>query len=292
MPLIVLEGLDGAGKSTQLALLAEHAARAGHATEFLHFPRFDTPFYGETIARFLRGDFGEELDPYTIAHLFAGDRAEAAPMLREWLAGGRWVVLDRYVYSNVAYQCAKVEDAAARRRLKEWILQLEYGIYAIPRPDVSLFLDVPFRFTEARLAAARQGSDRDYLQGGRDIHESSLELQRRVREVYLEAAAEDPALKIIDCGGGTGDRNENGNGGGEGGGREIGEIDGKGRCGERGERGGREENGSGNGGRNESGNGGRGESGVSESNGGKREGRMLPPNAIFDKIIFSLEGIL
>jgi dTMP kinase len=208
MPLIVLEGLDGAGKSTQLALMAERAARMGHATEFLHFPRFDTPFYGEAIARFLRGDFGgsgsgfgesETLDPYAIAHLFAGDRAAAAPMLRRWLAEGRWVFLDRYVYSNVAYQCAKVADPAARRRLKEWILQLEYEVYDIPRPDVSLFLDVPFRFTEARLAAAREGSDRDYLAGGRDIHESSLELQRRVREVYLDAAAEDPALKIVEC---------------------------------------------------------------------------------------------
>ena len=204
MPLIVLEGLDGAGKSTQLALLAEHAAAEGHATEFLHFPRFDTPLYGEMLARFLRGDFGERVDPYTIAHLFAGDRAAAAPMIKEWLAEGKWVFLDRYVYSNVAYQCAKVDDADARAALKKWILQLEYDIYAIPRPDISIFLDVPFRFTASRLSGERSGSDRDYLQGGRDIHEGSLELQRRVREVYLAAALEDPALKVVDCSDGNG----------------------------------------------------------------------------------------
>jgi dTMP kinase len=206
MPLVVLEGLDGAGKSTQLRLLQQRAAEKGYATEFLHFPRFDTPLYGETIARFLRGDFGDagEVDPYTVALLFAGDRAAAAPMLREWLADGRWVFLDRYVYSNVGYQCAKVDDPAARRRLKKWIPELEYEIYAIPRPDVSLFLDVPFRFTEAKLSSHREGNDRDYLRGGSDVHESSLELQRRVREVYLDAAREDPALRVVDCGDGEG----------------------------------------------------------------------------------------
>jgi dTMP kinase len=207
MPLIVLEGLDGAGKSTQLRLLGEHAAAEGHATGFMHFPRTDTPLYGETIARFLRGDFGDmnEVDPYTVALLFAGDRMEAAPTIREWLDAGKWVFLDRYVYSNVGFQCAKVDDPARRRRLKEWIVKLEFEIYGIPRPDLSLFLDVPFRFTEARLTARRAGGDRDYLQGGHDVHESSLELQRRVREVYLDASREDPALRVIDCsdGGGT-----------------------------------------------------------------------------------------
>jgi dTMP kinase len=170
----------------------------------MHFPRTDTRLYGETIARFLRGDFGEEVDPYTVALLFAGDRMEAAPMLRQWLREGAWVVLDRYVYSNVGFQCAKVDDPARRRCLAEWIMELEFDIYAIPRPTVSLFLDVPFRFTASRLAGERRGLDRDYLQGGRDIHESSLELQRRVREVYLSAAGEDPALRVVDCSDGAG----------------------------------------------------------------------------------------
>jgi dTMP kinase len=206
MPLIVLEGLDGAGKSTQLHLLREHAALRGHATEYLHFPRFDTPLYGETVARFLRGDFGaaDSVDPYTLALLFAGDRASAAPMIRGWLADGRWVFLDRYVYSNIAYQGAKIDDEAERKRLTKWILELEFGIYKIPSPDISLFLDVPFRFTEARLTAPRHGDDRGYLRGAEDIHETSLDLQRRVREVYLDAARTDPTLRVIDCSDGAG----------------------------------------------------------------------------------------
>ncbi len=206
MPLIVLEGLDGAGKSTQMQFLRTRAANLGYATEYMHFPRTDTPLYGETIARFLRGDFGDvsEVDPYTVALLYAGDRAQAAPTIRGWLAEGRYVFLDRYVYSNIGFQCAKVAEPQNRRRLRDWIFELEFEIYAIPRPDVSLFLDVPFRFTEARLTAAREGGDRDYLKGGKDVHESSLDLQRRVREVYIDAATQDPALKVIDCAGGEG----------------------------------------------------------------------------------------
>lgn len=201
MPLIVLEGLDGAGKSTQLNLLRERAAQEGYPTEFLHFPRIETPLYGETIARFLRGDFGpaSDVDPYTVALLFAGDRAAAAPLLRQWLDDGRWVFLDRYVYSNVGYQCAKIDDPTARKRLRNWILDLEFEIYGIPRPNLSLFLDVPSRFTAQSLATQRSGPDREYLQGAQDVHEASLNFQQQVRNVYLESASLDPNLKIINC---------------------------------------------------------------------------------------------
>lgn len=198
---IVLEGLDGAGKSTQINYLRELFAAGGRACEYLHFPRFDAPVFGELIARFLRGEFGaaDAVDPYLVALLYAGDRHDAARQIRAWLDAGRVVLLDRYVYSNVGFQCAKVSDAAARERLRRWILELEFGYYAIPRPDVSLFLDVPFDFTARKLGEQREGSDRDYLQGGHDIHEASLDLQRRVREVYLAAAREDAGLCVVDC---------------------------------------------------------------------------------------------
>lgn len=203
---IVLEGLDGAGKSTQIRNLRKFLADRGTASEYIHFPRFDAPVYGELIARFLRGEFGgaEAVDPYLVALLYAGDRAEAAPRIRQWLAEGKAVVLDRYVFSNVGYQCAKLPAGEARDGLMRWILDLEFGHNELPRPDVSLFLDVPFAFTERKLTEAREGDDRDYLQGAADIHESSLALQRRVREVYLRAAELDRSLRVVDCSDGAG----------------------------------------------------------------------------------------
>ena len=198
---IVLEGLDGAGKSTQIKQLRQLLASRGIESEYVHFPRFDSPVFGELIARFLRGELGsvESVDPYIVALLFAGDRADMAPQIRAWQAEGKVVIVDRYVYSNIGYQCAKLATEEQRAKLKQWILDTEYGYYDIPRPDPSLFLDVPFAFTAKSLTEQRSGDDRAYLNGEKDIHESSLDLQQMVRNVYLEAAKSDEALQVIDC---------------------------------------------------------------------------------------------
>ena len=94
---IVLEGLDGAGKSTQIRMLRQLFADRGVESEYVHFPRFDSPVYGQLIARFLRGEFGgvNEVDPYLVALLFAGDRAAAGPQIRAWIAEGKAVILDK-----------------------------------------------------------------------------------------------------------------------------------------------------------------------------------------------------
>jgi dTMP kinase len=139
------------------------------------------------------------VNPYLVALLYAGDRAEAAPMIRGWLNEGKAVIVDRYVYSNVGYQCAKFKSEEERVALQEWIMRTEYEEFAIPQPDLSIFLDVPFAFTEKKLTETREGDDRAYLQGQKDIHEASLDLQRAVREVYLDSAVEDGDIKVVDC---------------------------------------------------------------------------------------------
>ncbi len=199
---IVLEGVDGSGKSTQIANLQRMFAQQGVPSEYLHFPRFDAPYFGDLIARFLRGELGsiEQVDPYVVALLYAGDRRDAAVQIREWIAEGKVVICDRYVYSNVGYQCAKIADADEREKLREWILSLEYDYFSIPRPDMSLFLDVPFAFTERKLLQeVREGDDRSYLHGKKDIHEQSMDLQRAVRQVYIDAAKHDDNMHVVDC---------------------------------------------------------------------------------------------
>ena len=111
--LVVLEGLDGAGKSTQVKKLRKYLEELSGDLEYIHFPRYDAPVYGNLISRFLRGDFGsnDTVHPQLVALLFAEDRHGAAPAIKERLANGGNVLLDRYVYSNIAYQCAKLSDA-------------------------------------------------------------------------------------------------------------------------------------------------------------------------------------
>ena len=85
--LVVLEGLDGAGKSTQVKRLRTYLEQIRPGLEYIHFPRYDAPVYGDLISRFLRGDFGanDAVHPQLVALLFAEDRHGAAPFLRERL---------------------------------------------------------------------------------------------------------------------------------------------------------------------------------------------------------------
>ncbi len=199
--LVVLEGLDGAGKSTQVKKLKNYLEEICTSLEYIHYPRYDAPVYGELISRFLRGDYGsnEAVHPQLVALLFAEDRHDAAPLMKSILSSGGTVLLDRYVYSNIAYQCAKLRNSNERENLREWILNTEYGAFSLPRPDLNIFLDVPIGFVESRLEAERKGSDRSYLQGGRDIHEADISFQKEVRSIYLRQASLDPKFIRVDC---------------------------------------------------------------------------------------------
>ena len=198
--LVVLEGLDGAGKSTQVKKLREYLESIFGSLEYIHFPRYDAPVYGELVSRFLRGDFGsnEAVHPQLVALLFAEDRHGAAPGMKKVLASGGTVLLDRYVYSNIAYQCAKLKDAEEAEDLREWICNTEYGDFDLPRPDLNIFLDVPIGFVESKLKSQRGGADRDYLEGGQDIHEADIEFQKRVRDIYRRQCEIDPKFIRID----------------------------------------------------------------------------------------------
>ena len=200
MGLIVIEGLDGAGKSTQINKLNEFLVNRGHTCHLLHFPRTDSPVYGELIARFLRGELGDirQVNPYLVALIYAGDRFDFKPVLEQWLSKDSFVMLDRYVYSNVAYQCAKIPDDKERETLREWIMHLEFEYYGLPKPDLNIFLDVPFAFTARNLTNDRTGEERQYLQGKKDIHETDLSFQEQVRNAYLSLTGKD-GFVTVDC---------------------------------------------------------------------------------------------
>ena len=199
--LFVLEGLDGAGKSTQVKKLRTYLESLTGSLEYIHFPRYDAPVYGDLISRFLRGDFGsnEAVHPQLVALLFAEDRHGAAPQMKDSLAQGGNILLDRYVYSNIAYQCAKMNDASEAEVLREWIFNTEYGDFGLPVPDLNIFLDVPIAFVESKLKSQRNGQDRDYLEGAQDIHEADIEFQKKVRAIYQKQCELDPKFIRIDC---------------------------------------------------------------------------------------------
>ncbi len=200
--LLVIEGLDGAGKSTQVKKLKEYIISKSLNLRYIHFPRYDASIYGKMIGQFLRGDFGsiEQVHPQLVALLFAEDRADAKPEIEKWLEDKDCVLLDRYVYSNIAYQCSKIENSEKREELREWIFNTEYNIFGIPKPDINIFLDVPISFVDKKLKESRDDvSDREYLEGKADIHEADIKFQIGVRDIYLKQCELDSNFIRIDC---------------------------------------------------------------------------------------------
>ena len=207
MGFIVIEGLDGSGKSTQLKKLREYLEENKVNYEYLHFPRTDSRIYGELVAKFLRGELGDlnTVNPYLIALIYAGDRNDAKGMIQNWLNEEKLVIVDRYVYSSIAFRCAKLTDETEIEKLTDWILDLEYNYHQIPKPSLSIFLNVPFEFTRKNLTKQRTGDDRNYLNGKEDIHEKDIDFQNKVRNVYLKEVKKDKNLKIIDCANSSGE---------------------------------------------------------------------------------------
>jgi len=199
---IALEGLDGSGKSTQVKLLRDHLDSHLVRYKYIHFPCLDDEVTGFLISRFLRGELGEinEVDPYLLAFLYASNRDSQKEQIEEWLEQGFLVLVDRYVYSNIAFQCAKIPDQEEKERLKQWIDRLEYSINKIPKPDISLYLHVPFSFVEDNLNLRKENEDRDYLYGKTDIHEDSLWLQQGVEEEYIKLVDQEKDIILVDCG--------------------------------------------------------------------------------------------
>ena len=198
---IVIEGLDGCGKSTQLSLMADAFQNKGVDCKYIHFPMLNQGIYGTVVAEFLRGEYGsiEQVHPKLVALLFANDRMEHIQTIKNWLNEGCCVFADRYVYSNIAYQCAKLQDAKDKLSLRNWILEYEYQHNQLPQPDCSFFLNVPLSLVQKTLTENRTGEDRDYLNGKKDIHESSMNFQKAVYDEYMILLSEQSQFVNIEC---------------------------------------------------------------------------------------------
>jgi dTMP kinase len=201
MSFVVIEGLDGSGKSTQIKLIRTFLEKENIPYHFLHFPRTGSPPFGELIAGFLRGDFGEidKVHPKLVATIYALDRKDAKDTMDKWLQKNELILCDRYVYSNIAFQCAKLNDISEQEALSEWIKKTEFNYFQIPKPGLSIYLNVPFSFISQNLTNSRQGEDRVYLAGKADIHEENLEFQRKVHEIYLWQVNRDKDFIPVDC---------------------------------------------------------------------------------------------
>ncbi|MGD1211461.1 MAG: thymidylate kinase [Candidatus Acidiferrales bacterium] len=190
---IVLEGIDGSGKRTQLEALVRALTARGVAFTQVSFPRYDG-FFGKLVARFLNGEFGAlaDVDPHFSALLYAGDRLESKAVIEGALASGKTVLADRYVGSNLAHQGSRV-PREKREEFIAWLKQLEYQIYGLPAEDLVVYLRVPV--IEAHRLAGERGA-RGYTKLSRDLQEADVAHLEEASQVYDELARQPHWVKI------------------------------------------------------------------------------------------------
>lgn len=195
---IVIEGSDGVGKKTQADLLIKMFRRIGKQVVFYDFPQYERSFFGKMVGKYLNGDFGDvhDVDPKLISLLYAGDRYEAAEHIRHDLNKGKIVISNRYTQSNMAFQAAKFKKEKEKKDFLEWIEELEFGIFNIPRPDLIIYLYAPFAVSQKMVD---KKSKRSYTDKKRDIHERNTEFLEQVEKEYLSLAENNKEWKTIVC---------------------------------------------------------------------------------------------
>jgi len=181
--LIAIEGIDGAGKGTQAGRLVSSLRDMGLKVDTLQFPRYSTTTFGSAIGDFLNGRFGalNEVHPQLAAVLYAGDRYESRSLLMHMMEENDIIVLDRFVGSNLAHQSAKLEGEA-RIALIEWIEKIEFDVFALPRPTLTILIDMSSQMS--RELVSRKAA-RDYTTQEADLQESDLPYLEKVRRCYL-----------------------------------------------------------------------------------------------------------
>ncbi|MCY4672781.1 MAG: thymidylate kinase [Bacteroidetes bacterium] len=200
--LVAIEGIDGAGKGTQAQKLLDRALKEGYTAKLLSFPQYQVTQGSKWIAEYLRGDFGElnEVHPLFAGMLFALDRFECKKQIMDSLEMHDLVIMDRYVASNLAYQSARCREGGDDpMKFVDRLLSLEYDIYGLPRPDLTLFLDMPVAFSEHLISerGARAYTREDKIMmdvaekinippGRYDIHEENTEYLHAVHEMYYQ----------------------------------------------------------------------------------------------------------
>lgn len=195
---LVIDGIDGTSKTTQTDLLKRRLQNEGYPVAMVDFPRYGEKSAG-LVEEYLLGRFGSaaEVGPYRASIFYAVDRYAAAPQIRGSLAEGKNVLANRYVSANLCHQGGKIADTAERQKFFAWLENLEYNIFGIPRPDLTIIL-----YLEPKLAQELidKKARRSYLNGQkRDIHEADLAHLQAAARCYLTLAQTSPAYTLLDC---------------------------------------------------------------------------------------------
>ncbi len=200
--LIVIDGTDGSGKATQVELLAKTLRNEGCKVKIVDFPEYYKNFFGKFIGHCLSEQYYNFLNvhPKIASSLYAADRWESSKEMREWLEKGYIVIANRYVSANQIHQGGKISSAKKRNDFIKWLDEMEYGVYGIPRPDITLYLSLPlsivFKLIEGRNSSKMK---RAYLKNKKDISESDVDYQKNSIKSAIWLVKNVPNFIKIEC---------------------------------------------------------------------------------------------
>jgi dTMP kinase len=197
--LIVIEGADGCGKQTQTEKLWQRLLAEGKKAHRVTFPDYASNS-SALVKMYLNGDFGSDpaaVNPYAAASFYAADRFASFNMVwGKWYQAGEIIIADRYATSNMAHQAVKIPQEAEQAKFLEWLWDLEFVKFALPVPDLVVFLDVPPQYS-LNLIKERNAQQRAPA-AAKDIHEKNTVYLKNVYQTYL-LAQKKYGWEKIDC---------------------------------------------------------------------------------------------
>lgn len=199
--LIVIDGTDGSGKATQVELLEKRLKKEGYTVKVLDFPEYYQNFFGKFIGHCLSEQYYNwtNIHPKIASIAYAADRWESSEKIREWLKKGYIVLANRYVSANQIHQGGKIANAKKRAAFMDWLAEMEYGTFKIPKPDITFYLSLPIELVLKLIKERNQENARAYLGKKKDVHEKDKNFLKNSIKSALWLAKTQKGWAKIDC---------------------------------------------------------------------------------------------
>lgn len=188
--LLVIDGIDGSGKTTQIELLKKYFQEKNISYEVVSFPQYGKNEFADRTSDYLSGKLGKlsDIDPYEMAKVYASDRKTASDLISAWLEDGKLVIANRYVSSSKAHLGANI-DESKRENFIRWLDELEYKTNGMPKPDLTILLKVDPK-------VGQENAQKDHQV---DLHESSLDHEQKAAKIYLKLSQKEGNWVVVDC---------------------------------------------------------------------------------------------
>lgn len=199
--LIVIDGTDGSGKATQVALLSKRLVKDGYKVKNVDFPEYYKNFFGKFIGHCLSEQYYNfvKVHPKIASVLYAADRFESKTEMEGWIKKGYVVIANRYVSANQIHQGGKIKNTAKRQAFIEWLDEMEYKVFKIPRPDVVFYLGLSISISKKLMKERNKKDGRAYLGKKQDVHEKDVDFLENSRKSAIWLAKTQKNYMQIDC---------------------------------------------------------------------------------------------